>query len=420
MVMETLLELKTLFTEHPLFLVGFLLLFGYLAGKAASRIHLPEISGFILAGLLVNSFTTGIVTHEMNRSLHVITEVAIGFLALTIGSEFSVRKMRRIGKEVLTIALVHLCGTFVVVLAGCMALNAAFPAFNIGYPYAILLAVIACATSPAVIVAEVHHLRAQGRFVDYLFGVVALGDAITVVIFGLAFTFVINILGAVESFSLISQSILEIVYSIVCGAVFAFPLSAAIRRMHNSNEIMIVTIGFICVTTGFSIVLHLSPLLVNMTMGAAMINFSSRNQRIFYSIEPLTPPIYALFFVIAGLEIDPRIFISGMPMLIAILYILLRIAGKQLSTKLGCALCNLNSRIGNNLGLCMLSKGGIALGFVLLIQTSPALEALRQDQQISAIMSDMVNIVLISIFVNEVISPFFLRHAVIQGNEMEV
>ena len=420
MNIQTYFELKSLFTEHPLLIVGILLIVGYVMGKSATRIKLPEISGFILAGLLVNSFTTGIVTHEMNSLLHNITEIAIGFLALSIGSVFSVRKMRRIGKKVAGITIIHLIGTFLIVLSGCVFAQMLFPQLNIGYPYAILLAVIACATSPAAIIAEVHHLRAHGKFIDYLFGVVALGDAITVVIFGLAFTFVINIIGGVGTYSLIQQSIMEIVYSFICGVVCALPLSATIRQKRNSNEITILTTGFIFITTGISVVMHLSPLLVNMSMGAALVNLSNKNTKIFRSVEPLTPPIYALFFVIAGLEIDPRIFINRTPMVIALFYIVLRILSKHWSMKLGCKISDVDNRIGRNLGLCMLSKGGIALGFVLLIQTSPPLESLRQNTEISTIMTTLVNIVLISIFINELTSPFFLRRAVIRGNNMEV
>jgi len=416
----TLIEFRDLFTEHPLFLIGLLLLLGYLIGKLAARFKLPEISGFIFAGLLVNSFTTGIVSQRMNASLHTVTEVAIGFLALTIGSEFSVRKMRRIGRDVATITAVHLLGTFGVVLLGCMVLRLVFDSAAFGYPYSILLAVIACATSPAIIVAEVHHMRAHGKFIDYLFGVVALGDAVTVVIFGLAFTLVINILGASGSYSLLHRSLFEILFSLGFGALCALPLHLMARRIRNHNELMIVSIGFVFVTTGVSLVLHFSPLLVNMAIGAVLVNLSGTNNlRVFRAIEPFTPPIYALFFVIAGLEINPAVFVSGTALAVSCSYMLLRGVGKCWSASLGCRLRGIDEVVGRNLGFCMLSKGGVALGFVLLIQTSPALESLRGDSGVSLVLTSLVNIVLISIFVNELVSPFFLRRAVLKGNRME-
>ncbi len=414
----TVLELKRMFTEHPLFLLGLLLLVGYGVGKLAMRVRLPEITGFIVAGLLVSPYTTGVVRLEMNEMLHVVTEVAIGFLALTIGTEFSRSKLRRIGRVVVKVTMVSLAGTFLLVWFGCLALNAVFTQVNIGHPYAILLAVIACATSPAIIVAEVHHMRAHGRFIDYLFGVVALTDAITVVLFGLAFTIVVNMLGDVGSYSMVGQSVREIGYSILGGFLGALPLGLALRRISGRNEMMIVTVGYVFVVTGAAIALHLSPLLTNMAMGAAVAQFPMGAHRVFRALEPFTPPIYALFFVIAGLEIDPRVFVAGPALGIGVCYILLRDVGKYGTAWMGCRLSGMEDTMGRHLGMCMFSKGGIALGFVLLIQTSPALESLRGTATIYEDFILLVNVVLMSIFINELMSPIFLRYAVVRGNEM--
>ncbi len=413
------LELKRMFTEHPLFLLGLLLLVGYGVGKLAMRVRLPEITGFIVAGLLVSPYTTGVVRLEMNEMLHVVTEVAIGFLALTIGAEFSRTKLRRIGGTVVKISLISLVGTFLIVWLGCLALDAAFARVNIGHPYAILLAVIACATSPAIIVAEIHHMRAHGRFVDYLFGVVALTDAITVVLFGLAFTVVINMLGDVGTYSILGESVREIALSVIGGGLAALPLALLLRRIQSRNELMIITIGYVFVVTGAAIALHLSPLLTNMAMGAAVAQFPMGSRRVFRALEPFTPPIYALFFIIAGLEIDPRVFAAGPALLIGIGYIVIRDAGKYGTAWLGCRLSGVEDTVGRHLGMCMFSKGGIALGFVLLIQTSPALEALRGTTAIYEDFTLLVNVVLMSIIINELASPVFLKYAVIRVNKME-
>lgn len=419
--MDAFLELKSVFTDHPLFLLGLLLLVGYGVGKLALWVRLPEITGFILAGLLVSPFTTGVVTHDIHEWLHVVTEVAIGFLALTIGSEFSVGKLRRIGRNIAAITTMTLLGTFAVTLVGCLILDRMFVTIDLGAPYALLLAVIACATSPAMIVAEIHHLRAHGKFVDYLFGVVALTDAITVAVFGLAFTLVINLLGDQGSISLLGISLIEIVSSIVGGALAALPLAWILRRNIQRNELMIITMGYIFVLTGAAIALHLSPLLVNMAAGATLVNITPMNQRIFRSIEPLTPPIYALFFVIAGLEIDPRVFVAGPVLAAGGAYILLRGISKYATTYWSCRHRGIEEPITRYMGLCTFSQGGIALGFVLLIQTSPALEALSQTAPlVHQNFHLLVNIVLMSIFVNEVVSPIFLRYAVVRGNEMEL
>lgn len=413
-------ELTTLYVAHPLFLVGLLLIAGYFLGRLFGRLRLPEISGFILAGLLVNLLSRGRIHHQLNDSLHVVTEAAIGLLAMSVGAEFSARKLRRIGRNVLVITL---CGhgiTFVTVYLACLGLHRIFPNLPVGHPYAILLAVVACATAPAIIVAEVHHLRAHGRFVDYLFATVVLGDALCVVVFGLAFPVVMNVLHA-ESASLytLAVSFREILLSILIGAGFGAVLHLMSRRIRNPAEYLIVTLGMVFVMTGLAIVLHLSPLLANMVLGAVLINLSSGNHRLFKQIEPLTPPIYALFFVIAGIELNPAVFLQKTTLFVGLFYIAFRMLGRYAGSYAGTLACGLPAPIRQNLGFCMLSQGGIALGFVLLIQTSPLVTAMPVSDPLFGVFPQLVNIILLSIFINEMASPFFLKSAILRGNEME-
>lgn len=415
---NSLIVLKNLFTQHPLFLTGALLLLGYLAGKLAIRVRLPEISGFILVGVIIGH-TGNWVNSEMEGVLHVLTEVAIGFLSLTIGGEFAINRLRRIGRDVVFLAIAGLAGTFVMVLVGCSLLGHFFPALSLAYPYSILLAVIACATSPAVIVAEVHHMRAHGRFIDYLFGIVALGDALTVILFGIAFSVVINMLGTEGGSLILGQTLREIFLAFLIGGLCAFPLSILVRNVRNNNELMIVTVGFVFCVTGITISLHLSPLLVNMVLGAVLVNLRRANHRILHSVEPFTPPIYALFFVIAGLEIDLGIVTSATGLIAGVSYVLLRGVARTASFALGSRLRGLGQNFGSYLGMCMYSKGGVALGFVLLIRTSPLLEKVRAQPAVFGQLAELVNIVLLSIFLNELLSPLFLRYGVQRGNELE-
>jgi Kef-type K+ transport system membrane component KefB len=413
-------DLTTLYLEHPLFLVGLLLIAGYFLGRLFGRLNLPEISGFILAGLLVNLLSRGHIHHQLNDSLHVVTEAAIGLLAMSVGAEFSARKLRRIGRNVVILTLFGLVITFVTVYLACLGLGRIFPELPVGYPYAVLLAVVACATAPAIIVAEVHHLRAHGRFIDYLFGTVVLGDAVCVVIFGLAFPVVMNVLHA-ESASLytLTVSLREILFSMLTGAGAGLALHLISHRIRNPGEYLIVTLGVVFVMTGVAIVLHLSPLLANMVLGAVLINLSSGNHRLFKQIEPLTPPIYALFFVIAGIELNPAVFLQKTTLLIGLFYIIIRAAGRYAGSYAGTLACGLPAPIRRNLGFCMLSQGGIALGFVLLIQTSPLVTAMPESDPLYGVFPQLVNIILISIFINEIASPFLLKPAIIRGNEME-
>ncbi len=413
-------ELSALYVAHPLFLVGLLLIAGYFLGRLFGIMKLPEISGFILAGLLVNILSGGHIHHKLNDSLHVVTETAIGLLALSVGAEFSARKLKRIGRDIFVISLSCLTGTFFAIYFACIGLAWLFPGVPIGHPYAILLAVIGCATAPAIIVAEVHHLRAHGRFIDYLFGTVAFSDAFCVLMFGLAFPIVMNALHA-ESATLysISASLREIGLSVLAGAAAGVILHLLTRKIRNPGEYLIVTIGVVFVMTGIVILLHLSPLLANMVLGAVLINLSSGNRRLFKQIEPLTPPLYALFFVIAGIEINPSVFLQKTVLFASLFYVAIRAVGRCAGSYAGGLACELPSSIRRNLGLCMLSQGGIALGFVLLIQTSPLISNIPETDPLFGIFPQLVNIILASIFINEIASPFLLKSAIIRGNEME-
>jgi Kef-type K+ transport system membrane component KefB len=413
-------ELAALYVEHPLFLVGLLLIAGYFLGKLFGLMKLPEISGFIFAGLLVNILSGGHIHHELNDSLHVITETAIGLLALSVGAEFSARKLKRIGRDIIVISLCGLSGTFFTIYFACIGLAWLFPGAPIGHPYAILLAVIGCATAPAIIVAEVHHLRAHGRFIDYLFGTVAFSDALCVLLFGLAFPIVMNALHT-ESASLysIGNSLREIGLSLLAGAVAGVALHMLTKKIRNPGEYLIVTIGIIFVMTGIVITLRLSPLLANMVLGAVLINLSSGNRRLFRQIEPLTPPLYALFFVIAGIEINPSVFLNRTVLFASLFYVTVRAVGRWAGSYGGGLARGLPPAIRRNLGFCMLSQGGISLGFVLLLRTSPLIGSIPESDPLSEIFPQLVNIILASIFINEIASPLLLRSAIIRGNEME-
>ena len=413
MIFEIAGYVRETLAHNILFTIGFLLLLGFFIGKAAVMVKLPEISGYIIAGIMVNSFTTGFISTEMNKSLHVVTEVAIGLLALSIGSDFAFKKVRRLGLDILVITVVQFIFTFSAVVL-CLYF------LKMQIPYAIILGVTACATAPAIIVAEVHHLRAYGKFVDYLFGTVVLIDAFCVIIFGAAFTMVTNYLNiSAGDSSILLNSLKEILFSIFLGIFSGIVIHLITVKRSNDHEILIITLSMVFITTGVSLVFHLSPLILNIVTGTVLANVSIKNQRLFKLIEPFTPPVYALFFIIAGIEINPGVFLKPGIMVMALAYFLSRFAGKYAGIWLGCRIINTDPAVRNNLGLCMLSQAGIALGFVLLIQTSPMMSRIAEDSIERILFTNMMNIVLISIFLCELIGPVMTRYGILNGNKME-
>ncbi len=414
LILDPLISLRDILSEHPMFATGILLVAGYVFGKIVAMIKLPEITGFIIAGLLMGEHISGIFPAHMNDSFKIITEAALGLIALTIGAEFSFGKLRRTGKGVLIITLMQLILTFIAVAAGLRF-------FGLRLPFALLLGAIATATAPAATVAIVQSLRARGLFVDYLYGVVALDDAGCVIIFGMTFAFVSGILQvdaeATNSAIFVFHAILEVVFSLLIGAAGGFLLHWIVRKMKNSNEILIISLGVIFMSTAVSIVFHLSPLLTNMASGAALINLSARNHRIFRILEPLTPPLYALFFVIAGAELNPFVVAQREVLILGSLYILLRGLGKYIGVWIGSAAVRTSVPIRDNLGLCMLPQAGVAIGLVLFVEASPITAKLGPEGL--AAVTTMINIVLLSVFVNELIGPPLSKMGIIKGNQME-
>ncbi len=400
--------------HHPLFAIGLLLITGYLFGRFINKLKLPEITGFIIAGIILSESVTGIIPHHMDNTLKSITEIALSLIAITIGSEFYISKLKRLGKEVIIITAVQLLATFFIVAL-------ALYLFKMRLPFALLLGAIASATAPAATVAIVQSLRAHGHFVDYLYGVVALDDAGCVILFGIIFAFVSNILGPTAGSSgglqLIFFVVMEVVASIIVGGLIGVVLHLFTRNKSNNNEILIISFAFILLSTSISIVFHLSHLLTNMALGAVLINLSAKNHRIFRALERLTPPIYALFFIIAGTELNPYIIFNKKILLLGSVYILSRVGGKYSGVYYGCVLSKTSFKIKKYLGFCMFPQAGVALGLVLLIQASPLIPQLSEANRI--IIDNMVNIILLSVFVNEIIGPPISKYGIIKGNEME-
>ncbi len=405
------MALRDILGQHPMFAAGLLLVLGYLIGKLAAKCRLPEITGYILAGLLVSESATGIFPAKMNPSFVIITETALGLIALAIGVEFSASKLRRIGRatvviNVTQVAVTLACVTLVLWMMGMEA------------PFALLLGVVATATAPAASLAIAHTMRARGKFVDYIHSVIALGDAGCLLLFGIVLSFTGKFLGATDQGNTdFLFALREVGVSLVLGGVAAMALHQVTRRKKGQNEMLILTLGIVFMSTATAIIFHLSPLLSNMTTGCVLVNLSPRNHQLFRILEPLTPPLYALFFVIAGTELNLEVFARQELVRLGVAYILVRAIGKYAGAWAGCKFAGIGNPIRNNLGWCMLPQAGVALGLVLLIQTSPVMQRLSPQQ--TGILNDMVNIVLMSVLVNELIGPPLLKMAILRGNQNE-
>ncbi len=412
---------QTFFIQHVLLNVGLLLLVGYAFAKLAASITLPEVTGFMIAGIILGQSVFGIVPAEISRNLSLITEITLGIIALTIGGEFYWVKLKKIGSGVLLITVIQISAALFSTTLGLVL-------FRMELPYALLLGAIATATAPAATVAIVQGMNASGKFVDYLYGVVALDDAGAVIVFGLVFAITSAIIGPEaahstasvlnpETLLIILEAILEVALSIVLGAFAGLLIHILVRKKQKKSEILILSLGLLFLTIGITVIFHLSLILTNMAAGAVIINLGARNHRIFHIIEPLTPPLYALFFVLAGTAIDLSVLANPRILTLGLVYIIFRAIGKSGGTALGAALSKSPKHVTRYLGLCMLPQGGVEIGLILAIQASPIGEYLILTQP--QVLSDLLNIVLISIFINGVVGPPISKRALVKQSEGE-
>ena len=400
--------------------LGVLLLAGYLLGRLARLVRLPSITGYIIAGLLVSDSVAGLVAAESVHALTPLTEVALAFIALTIGGEFQLAKLRRSGFKILVVTLFEAVFAFAAVL-GVMRL--------IGQPaeVALLLGAIAAATAPAATVIIVRELKARGEFVDYLFGVVAFDDAVSVLLFSGGLSIVAPVLlqaGAATTASAtaaagtmagIAAGLGEIGLSALFGVGGALLIHVG-TRTRAANEALLITLALLFIGTALVTVLHLSPLISNMCAGAVLINLSSRNRRVFEALEPLTPPIFALFFILAGAELDIAVFAQASVLLIGLLYLVVRFGGKFAGVIVGGLTVRAPRSVRRYLGYCLFPQAGVAIGLALTVQNTLGAAASPRAAEIGAL---LVNVVLLSVFINELVGPLISRFGVTRGAEVE-
>ena len=406
-----------IFAHHIVFSTGLLLLTGYLFGRIAEKCRLPVITGYILAGLILGSSVLDMVPEKAAVHFNSITEIALSIIAVIIGAEFNFSRLRRTGGKIITITLFQAAFAFAFVALF-------FICTSIPLPYILILAAIATATAPAATVVIVKELRARGEFIDYLYGVVAIDDAVCVIIFSIVFAVSVPLIcagsGNGADITLLAglwHAFLEILFSCILGAGGGFVLNLFVRKKTNANEILLISLAVLFIVTAFAITLHLSLLMANMMLGASLINLSSKNKKILHALEPITPPLFALFFVLAGTEINLRIFSQGFVLLYGLIFLISRFAGKYAGTFIGGLCVGTSKQIRNYLGLCLFPQAGVAVGLVLFVQTSPVFEGIAPSVQSSLILC--VNIILLSIFFNELIGPSISRYGITKGAELK-
>ncbi len=336
-----------------------MLLSGLFLGRAVKLIKLPNVTGYLIAGLLIGPYILKLVPKEVVTELELVSEMALAFIAFSIGSEFKMSYLKKVGMTPIVIALFE-------ALMASVLVTVVLTVFGFGFEIALLLGAIAAATAPAATVMVVKQYRAKGNVTNTLLSVVALDDAVALMIFGFAVA-IVNVLqnpGQGSVLVTILKPVIEIVGSLVLGFLLGILFAVPLRFFKKDTNRLIITTAFVFLGTALAKLIGLSPLLLCMSMSAMLVNISNSGESILKLTDLVTAPIFLMFFVVSGMELD----ITVLPSvgLIGILYIIVRVAGKVSGAYIGAVVMKAEDAVKKYIGFTLVPQAGVAIGLSLL------------------------------------------------------
>lgn len=393
-------------TESEFIYLGALLAFGFITGEFVERVGVPRVAGYVAAGALFSESLIGAaIPGEPGAWGDHLTNISLAIIAFIVGTEMDVDRLRRLGRAVLIITVGQSLGTLVVVtLALCLFSTFATSAAGFGWNVALVLGAIATATAPAATLAVIDEYKASGDMTSTLLGVVAVDDALGIMLFTVAVGFA----GAGGIGEQLAAAAIEIGLAVAAGAALGVVLGSLERHITNGDLRLSVIIGFIILNFGFSGRFHYSDLLSGMVLGlVAMIIFKRPQREWRDPLEHIRDTIFLVFFTLAGTHFAPLVLLHSLPLILV--YVLARVAGKYAGSYAAASFAGSDSNIRNYLGLALLPHAGVAVGLALLASSIPELS------QFSAV---LLNTIIGSTIIFALGSPWLTRHALKKAGEI--
>ena len=408
--------------ETELILLAIVTIGGLMMSRLTKLLNLPAVTAYLVAGLLMGPYCLGALgitgigfqSLEQVEGLNMITQTALGFIAFAMGSEFRLHQLKQMGKKAITIGIVQAVATTLLVDAALVGLHFLFPQV-ISLSAALVLGAIASATAPAATLMVVRQYKADGPLTRLLLLVVAIDDAVGLLLFSASFG-VANALesGAVNAVSVAVEPILEIVLSVALGALMGFLLDWVEHLFHSRSKRMTLSVAVVLLTVGLSqlkfsigpVHCGFSLLLVCMMTGTVFCNVCDTSQELMDRVEQWTVPLNVLFFVISGAELDLKVLASPVTLLVGVIYILSRSLGKYFGASSSCRLSRCTPAVTKHLGITLLPQAGVALGMALTATTLPGGALIR-------------NVVLFSVLVYELVGPALTKRSLTLAGEIK-
>jgi len=398
--------------------VGVLVIAGFFGGLVAKKIRYPRISGYIIVGMLLSPSVLNVIPSQLIREdLSVITDIALGVIAYLIGGSLSIERLKKLGKSIIIITPFQALGAWIFVTLLMISLGHFVIEFDISnpkfyqtyLPMAIIIGAISCATAPAAIMAIIHEYRAKGSLTTTLLGVVALDDAFTIASFAIATSIAAVLIIGVEALSLYQMFIVpmfDVIGSLLLGAGFGFTLVYMSRFAKTRKTLLVTVLGMIMLSIGATKVLGISSLLANMAAGFVVVNKMRSSEKMFAVINDIEDIIFAMFFTLAGAHFDLGVVKTAG--ILALLIVIGRFSGKFVGARIGATISQAPTVVRKYLGFGLLPKAGVTIGLVLLVQ---------QNSVFSVIKVIMVNAILASVIINELIAPPLTKYALFKAGE---
>ena len=406
-----------------LFCLSVALFAGLLLSRLAKLLQLPAVTAYLVAGVLIGPFLLGafgveglgFVSLENVEEYSIISDVALGFIAFSIGNEFRLKELKHIGKQATIIGILQAVITTVVVDCALIGLHFIIPD-KLPLSAAIILGAVASATAPAATLMVVKQYKAKGPVTSTLLPVVALDDAVGLILFAVSFGVARAIeAGAVNLLSIILEPLLEVILSLALGAIMGVIFTFIERFFHSRSKRLAVSVAVVFLTVAISMMtfsigtVHVafSSLLSCMMLGTIFCNICDFSAELMDRLDRWTAPIYVLFFVLSGAELNLGVFTDYMVVIVGLVYIIFRCLGKYFGARISADISGADSNVKKYLGITLFPQAGVALGM--------AIKAMALGS-VGVIVS---NIVLFSVLVYEIVGPFLTKMALTKAGEID-
>lgn len=396
---------------------------GLLMSRLTKLLNLPAVTAYLVAGVLLGPYCLGRLgipglgfpSEEQVQQLFLLSQLALGFIAFAMGNEFRLSQLKQMGKQAIIVGILQAVITTILVDIVLIVLHLVRPDI-ISLPAAITLGAIASATAPAATLMVVRQYKADGPMTRLLLLVVAIDDAVGLMLFSASYGVAVALeSGHASITTILVEPVIEIILSLGLGALAGFVLNWIERFFHSRSRRMSISIGFVLLTVGLSMLefeiggIHVgfSLLLVCMMTGTLFCNICDFSEELMGRVDGWTAPLFTLFFVLSGAELNLELLVNPLVLLVGLLYIASRSLGKYFGAYSSCALTHCSDNIKKHLGITLLPQAGVALGMVITAQNLADGSIIR-------------NVVLFSVLVYELVGPVLTKRSLVAAGEIDV